>query len=194
VTDGVCGLILAAGEGTRFGAQPKLLAELEGRPLLEHAIRAQCAVGELERVVVVLGAFSDRLLNGVDFMRAEAVVCPRWHEGQAASLRYGVRQLRGASKVIVTLGDEPLITPQVVARFVGEPAGARAVYDGRPGHPVVLGRDQIRLVTSLRGDRGARELLGSGPEIELGGRTDLGQDVDTTEDLERIRNEARAIV
>ena len=30
----ICGLILAAGAGTRFGEQPKLLAELEGRPLL----------------------------------------------------------------------------------------------------------------------------------------------------------------
>ena len=50
------GLILAAGEGVRFGSEPKLLAELEGRPVLEHAIQAQCAVPELERVVVVLGA------------------------------------------------------------------------------------------------------------------------------------------
>jgi CTP:molybdopterin cytidylyltransferase MocA len=188
------GLILAAGEGTRFGPQPKLLAELDGRPLVEHAIRAQCAVPELERVVVVLGAHAEQLRARVDFQRASVVVCESWQEGQAASLRTGLSELRDASKVIVTLGDEPLITSALVARFLGEAPGTRAVYKGRPGHPVVLGPDQIRSVMSLAGDRGARDLLRDGVRIELGGAGGAGHDVDTTEDLERMRNEARAIV
>jgi molybdenum cofactor cytidylyltransferase len=188
------GLILAAGEGTRFGPEPKLLAELHGRPLVERAVRAQCAVPEIEQVVVVLGAHAERLREQVDFQRADVVVCDRWREGQAASLRRGLETLREAEKVIVTLGDEPLISPEVVARFVGEPPGTRAVYNGRPGHPVVLGSDQIRQVMALAGDRGARDLLAGGPEIELGGAGDVGGDVDTKEDLERMRNEARAIV
>jgi CTP:molybdopterin cytidylyltransferase MocA len=187
-------LILAAGEGTRFGPELKLLAELDGRPLLEQAIRAQCAVPELERVVVVIGAHAEQLVEQVEFGRAEPVVCETWSQGQAASLRRGVEELRDAAKVIVTLGDEPLITPQVVARFVSEPPGTRAIYDGRPGHPVVLGPDHLRALLSLTGDRGARELLAGGRQIELGGLGDIGRDVDTTEDLERIRNEARAIV
>ena len=190
----IAGLILAAGEGTRFGPEPKLLAELDGRPLVEHAIRAQCAVPQLERVVVVLGAHAEELRLRVDFARAEVVECESWHEGQAASLRRGLSALRDASKVIVTLGDEPLITSELVARFVAEPPGARAVYNGRPGHPVVLGPDQIRRVMSVDGDRGARDVLGDGPRIELGGGEDLGRDVDTKADLERMRNEARAIV
>lgn len=190
----LCGVILAAGEGTRFGPEPKLLADLRGRPLLEHAIRAQSRVRELERVVVVLGAHADAIRERVDFMRAEVVVCERWREGQAASLRRGLEECRDAEKVIVTLGDEPLITPEMVARFTSEPPGTRAVYGGRPGHPVVLGREHIRAVMSLIGDRGAGQLLGGGAEIELGGPHDRGRDVDTTEDLERIRNEARAVV
>jgi molybdenum cofactor cytidylyltransferase len=190
----VAGLILAAGAGTRFGPEPKLLARLDGRPLLEHAVCAQCAVGQLERVVVVLGAFAEQLLETVQFGRAEPVVCEAWREGQAASLRCGVAELGGAAKVIVTLGDEPLIGPGVVARFVSEPPGTRAVYDGRPGHPVVLGPDHLRALMTLTGDRGARDLLAGARKIELGGLGDIGRDVDTTEDLERIRNEARAIV
>jgi molybdenum cofactor cytidylyltransferase len=192
--DVIGGLILAAGEGTRFGPEPKLLAELRGRPLIEHAVRAQCSVPELQRVVVVLGAHAEELRERVDFGRASVVVCDNWREGQAASLRRGLTELRDASKVIVTLGDEPLLTPEVVARFVTAPPGTRAVYNGRPGHPVVLGPDQTRRVMSLSGDRGARDLLGGGPQIELGGPEDIGRDVDTTEDLERMRDEARAIV
>ena len=190
----IAGLILAAGGGVRFGPEPKQVAEFNGRPLLEYAIAAQCAVPELERVTVVLGAQAEQVMRNVDFMRAKPVVCTQWRKGQAMSLRRGLEELRDAEKVLVTLGDQPLITPTVVARFVGEAPGTRAVYNGRPGHPVVLGREQIDAVMSLTGDRGARDLLRDCAEIELGSLGDLGRDVDTPEDLERLRDEARAVV
>jgi molybdenum cofactor cytidylyltransferase len=187
------GLILAAGAGTRYGEEPKLLAELDGRPLLEHAIRAQCAVPELERIVVVLGAHAQELLEAVEFLRGEPVVCENWGEGQAASLRCGAAALGDEGKVIVTLGDEPLLTPQVIARFLGEPAGTRAVYGGAPGHPVVLGPEQLDALMRLTGDHGARGLLEGGPTIECA-EWCSGRDVDTPNDLEAIRHEARAIL
>jgi CTP:molybdopterin cytidylyltransferase MocA len=192
----ICGLVLAAGAGTRFGERSKLLAELDGRPLLEHAVAAQCAVPELERIAVVLGAFASDVLARVDFMRAEPVVCPRWNEGQALSLRCGIEHLSSAgdvSRVIVTLGDQPLVSPELIARFLGEPPGTRAVYGGVPGHPVVLGPVQLRAIGGLRGDQGARELLRGGYRIECGDSSAV-RDVDTPEDLEAIRHEARAVL
>ncbi len=187
------GLVLAAGGGVRFGADSKLVAELNGRPLLQWAVAAACGVGELERVVVVLGSRADDVLRAVRFGRAETVVCADWANGQAASLRCGLDALAGASKVIVTLGDAPLVTSAVISMFVSEPGGTRAVYDGRPGHPVVLGVDQIAALQSLQGDRGARDLLGGHPVIEVG-HLCSGRDVDTPEDLEAIRDETRASI
>lgn len=182
----IAGLILAAGAGSRYGPSSKLLAQLAGRPLLEHAIEAQCSVPELERVVVVVGAHSAAVLGAVDFMRSEPVVCERWSEGLSASLRRGSEALAGAERVIVTLGDEPLMTPQVIARFLDAPLGAQATYGGRPGHPVVFGPEHLRAVRGLRGDRGARELLRAAARIECG---DLGAggDIDTAGDLEAVR-------
>ena len=192
----ICGLVLAAGAGTRFGERSKLLAELDGRPLLEHAVAAQCAVGQLERVAVVLGSSAEEILGRVDFMRAESVVCPGWSEGQSASLRCGIEFLTReteVSRVIVTLGDQPRVSPALIARFVNEPPGTRAVYDGVPGHPVVLGPVQLRAIGGLRGDKGAREVLKGGPTIECGDSSAV-RDVDTPEDLEAIRHEARAVL
>ena len=189
------GLILAAGAGTRFGDQAKLLAELDGRPLLEYAVAAQCEVAALERIVVVLGARAEEVRERVDLWRAEPVICADWHKGQAASLRCGVAALTvaGVTKVIVTLGDEPLLTPELVCRFVDQPGGTRAVYDGRPGHPVVLGAEQLQALSELAGDRGARGLLHGGRVIECG-HLSSGRDVDTPDDLEAIRDEARAVI
>jgi molybdenum cofactor cytidylyltransferase len=187
------GLILAAGAGTRFGEAPKLLAQLDGRPLLEWAVRAQCEVAALSEVVVVLGARASEVLARVEFGRARAVVCEDWEAGQAASLRRGLQELGAFCKVVVTLGDQPLITAALIARLAGEAGGTRAVFDGRPGHPVVLGPRQIAGLRSLRGDHGARDVLRGGPVIEAG-HLCSGRDVDTPDDLEEIRLEARAVI
>jgi molybdenum cofactor cytidylyltransferase len=181
--------VLAAGAGKRFGAEPKLLADLDGRPLLEHALSAPCAVAELERVVVVLGAHAEEIVAAVDFMRAEPVICERWQDGLSASLRCGLDALPGCERVIVTLGDEPLISPDLIVRFLHAPPGSRATHGGRPGHPVVLGPDQIRAIQGLTGDRGARALLAGGLTIEFGDGG-VGGDVDTVADLEAVRRRA----
>jgi molybdenum cofactor cytidylyltransferase len=190
------GLVLAAGGGTRFGASPKQLADLHGRPLLEWAVRAQCSVAGLERVVVVLGSHASDIRGGVDFGRAETVVCDEWASGQAWSLRRGVAALSAGgavSSVVVTLGDAPLVTPEVIRLFVDAPPRSRAVYGGRPGHPVVLGPEEIAALSSLAGDEGARGLLRGGPELEVG-HLCSGRDIDTPEDLEEVRDEARAVL
>jgi 2-C-methyl-D-erythritol 4-phosphate cytidylyltransferase len=49
------GIVLAAGAGTRFGGT-KQLAELQGRPLLEHAVRTMSLAPDVGRAVVVLGS------------------------------------------------------------------------------------------------------------------------------------------
>lgn len=193
----IAGLILAAGDGTRFGPKSKLLADLHGRPVLDHAIAAQCAVPDIQRVVVVLGPRAEEVLEAVDLMRAEPVICPDWHDGQAASLRCGMTALveeAGATRVVVTLGDEPLIGSATVARFAGEPPGTRAVWHGRPGHPVVLGPTHLAAIRALTGDRGARDLLRGAVEIECAEMGGAGNDIDTPEDLEAVRDEARAIL
>jgi CTP:molybdopterin cytidylyltransferase MocA len=187
------GLVLAAGAGSRFGDEPKQLAELQGRPLLEWAVRAQCDAPALQRVVVVLGSAASRIRETVDFGRAEVIVCPDWDTGQSTSLRFGLASLAGADTVVVTLGDAPLLPASLVERFAGEPAGTRAVYDGRPGHPVVLGAEHIAALTGVDGDVGARGLLRRTREIEVG-HLCSGRDVDTPEDLEEVRNEARAVL
>ncbi len=80
--------MLAAGAATRFGSH-KQIALLDGVPLLEHSLRA-IAAAPVDRVVVVLGAGADEIVARVDLHGAEPIVCPRWEEGQSASLACGL--------------------------------------------------------------------------------------------------------
>jgi molybdenum cofactor cytidylyltransferase len=186
----VAGLVLAAGAGTRFGGR-KQLAELDGRPLLEHALAAM-ANAPVEPVAVVLGADAGEIAAAIDMQGAEPIVCQEWDEGQSASLRMGIEALEhaGAGAVVVTLGDQPRIAPEAIAAIVAARAPAeadvvRATYDGTPGHPVLLERSLFDAVRALRGDTGARDVLRSARVVDVAcdGMGDPA-DVDTPNDLE----------
>jgi molybdenum cofactor cytidylyltransferase len=175
------GLVLAAGEGRRFGG-PKQLARVDGRPLVEHAL---AALRGLDRVVVVLGARAEEIRSGADLAGAEVVVCPDWAEGMGASLRHGLAAVAGADEVVIVLADQPFITPAVVARVLAAAGdAARATYGGAPGHPVVLRRALLDRAGELRGDAGFRGAAMT--EVECGDLADP-TDIDTQADLEVVR-------
>jgi molybdenum cofactor cytidylyltransferase len=181
----VGGLILAAGEGRRFGAT-KQLAELRGRPLLEYALEAMVGVSPR---VVVLGHDADAIRARVDLHGATVVVCEDWASGQSASLRAGLAALDGCDAVVVVLGDMPGITAEAIAAVTaagGDADAVRASYDGRPGHPVLLRRALLERAGELRGDTGFRDLLADATvrEVEIGGLADPA-DIDTREELAR---------
>ena len=181
--------MLAAGAATRFGA-PKQLADLDGVPLLEHALRTMTAA-PVGRVVVVLGSAADEVAAGVDLHGADPVVCGRWEEGQSASLACGLAELADCEAVVVTLGDQPRVSPDAIRRVISSRNGAsavRATYNGNPGHPVLLERSLFEQLRNVSGDRGARNLLLSVqvldvPCDDLGG----GEDVDTPAELDALR-------
>jgi molybdenum cofactor cytidylyltransferase len=82
------GLILAAGEARRFGAQ-KLLARLDGRPLVQHVIDAANA-SSLEDIVLVVGANAEELVAQLDVGRTRVVGNPDPARGLASSLQVGL--------------------------------------------------------------------------------------------------------
>lgn len=185
------GLVLAAGAARRFGA-PKQLAPLEGRPLLEHALAAMASVAGIERIAVTLGARGEEIAARIDLHGAEPVLVAGWEEGQAASLRAGVAALAPhVDAIVVTLGDQPRVGGDAIARIAAEAQGpapaARAVYGGVPGHPVLITRPLFAAVAGLRGDAGARDLLRQAGALEVECGAGAVLDVDTPAQLEALR-------
>jgi CTP:molybdopterin cytidylyltransferase MocA len=173
------GLLLAAGAGRRMG-RPKALVDTWLVDAVTVLREGGCA-----QVTVVLGAAADvarPLLEGYD---VKVVVAADWAEGMGASLRTGLQSLTGnATAALVTLVDLPDVGADVVRRLLDRPVSAdtltRAVYDGTPGHPVLLGRDHwAGVIDSATGDQGARTYLG-GHDVALVECGDLatGRDVD----------------
>jgi molybdenum cofactor cytidylyltransferase len=197
-------VVLAAGAGSRMPGSQKLLLEVDGRPMVQHAIEA-ASEGGCHQVVVVYS--SDQVKKAVGDT-AELVYNPAASTGMASSLRIGLRALRPEIEAaVVVLGDQPLVGSRTIAallrswrregsrpavavskprkRTVGTNPTAESGRRWTP--PVVLAREMWEQLYALKGDAGARQILDGHPElldiVPAPGRPD---DIDTPEDYAKI--------
>jgi molybdenum cofactor cytidylyltransferase len=187
-------VILAAGASRRMG-EPKQLLPVRGRPLLATALAAACD-SQLDEVVVVLGAHADEIRRSVRLGRARVVVNPDHAQGMSTSLKAGIAALGvNVARVVVILGDQPDISPEVVDRLLqtqatsGLPAAALS-FDGLLHPPVVLARELWADIEALEGDVGCRALVRAHPELVAAVVADRPGghpvDIDTREDFELL--------
>jgi len=185
-------IVLAAGAGSRFGGG-KLLAELAGRPLLDHVLEAIAAAG-LGETIVVVGPGSRELEAIAASRGARTVLNPAPERGLSSSVRVGLATIAaGYDAALVTLGDQPQTSAAAIGALLDAPlvAGREIVvprYAGGGGaNPVLLLRPAWSLAATLDGDRGFGALIRQHPElvVEVALPGD-NPDVDTPADLARI--------
>jgi CTP:molybdopterin cytidylyltransferase MocA len=170
--DRIIGVLLAAGAGRRAGGPKALRVDPDGTSWLLRSIMV-LREGGCDAVVVVVGSEADRatdVLASAGFAAdpgLTVVNAPDWQQGMGSSLRHGLlaAQRYHVAAVLVHLVDLPDVTPEVVRRVLRKaPLGpavlARATYGGRPGHPVLIGRDHLpSIMMDLGGDTGAKDYL-----------------------------------
>jgi CTP:molybdopterin cytidylyltransferase MocA len=192
VTGQVAGILLAAGEGSRLG-QPKALVELGGHTLAERGVTL-LRQGGADPVLIVTGAVP------LSMATAHTVYNPEWRTGMGSSLAAGLRALMAdagddCGAAVIALADQPLVGATAVRRLIAAyqdgASVAVAAYDGKPRNPVLIAREHWDSVIELAtGDTGARPFLRAHPELVTlveCGDTGSAYDVDTPEDLARVR-------
>jgi molybdenum cofactor cytidylyltransferase len=196
----IAAIVLAAGRASRFRAaggqeETKLVAKLDGEPIVRRVVRAALAA-RTRPVVVVVGHAREAVETALSGLAVQIAFNPDFASGVASSLRTGLTAL--APKIdgaVILLGDMPKVEPTLidalVEAFDARPEAAVAVPmrgDGQRGNPVLLGRKLFYPAMRLSGDEGARRLLASLPLTELievpANSWDLSFDVDTPCHLE----------
>ncbi|WP_336966723.1 nucleotidyltransferase family protein [Sphingobium aquiterrae] len=168
--DRVAAILLAAGTSRRFGVADKLLAPLDGQPLVAHAAATVAAMGFAHRIAVCASqdvAVSALLSSaGFDIARIGADGPDGHWPDMAASLARGVAVAEGldVDAVLLCLGDMPFITGEHLAALLAAhgamPAAVTASSDGYAAMPPALfGRGSFAALQAMRGDRGGRALL-----------------------------------
>ena len=199
-TSGVVAIVLAAGRGTRFGESPKLLAMLNGKPLVHHAVEIALAAGL--PTLIVLGHREAEIRAALADVPVTFVSNPAYAEGLSTSLKAGFAALpASATGAIVLLGDMPLLTRELLDRLIaawtdaGHPSAVIPVARERRGNPVLLSRRLSADIAALTGDSGAGPLLRSLDDILELPIEEPGVllDIDTPEDWDRAEAMHRAI-
>jgi len=191
-------IVLAAGRSTRMGGPNKLLAEINGRPLVRIAAEEALA-SKARPVIVVTGHQRERVEAAVRGLDVVLVHNPNFAGGLSTSLKAGIAAVPAdADGIIVCLGDMPQVDAKLIDRLLSafDPEkGALVVVptiDGKRGNPVVWSRRFFPELAALDGDTGARHLIASYPEavteVPLTGNAAL-VDVDTPDALTAVKAE-----
>ena len=162
----VSALVLAAGRSTRMGPVNKLLEPIDGRAMV-RAVVEQLEGSSVRSIVVVTGHEAERVAEALAGTGARLVHNPGYREGLSGSLRAGLGALpESAEAAIVCLGDMPLVASRHVDKLVAafDPAEGREVcvpvHEGKRGNPVLFARRFFEEMAAVRGDVGARHLIG----------------------------------
>jgi CTP:molybdopterin cytidylyltransferase MocA/SAM-dependent methyltransferase len=188
--DGVVAVVLAAGAGSRFGGG-KLLASLDGRPVLQHVLDrlAESGVGE---TVVILGDDAADVEAAMDWGAVRRVRNPDPSRGLSSTLQVGIAAIDDAvAAALIVLGDQPRVPVKAIRALLAAPAPdddrpiVVPVYpDDRGRNPVLLGRSAFGLVADTTGDRGLGPIIAAHPElireVPVSG---VNPDIDTRADL-----------
>jgi CTP:molybdopterin cytidylyltransferase MocA len=184
----IAAVILAAGEGKRFGG-PKALARLGDITFLEaivHNLREIAA-----DIVVVGGASFDKVEKEAVRLGARAIFNPDWPKGQFTSLKTGLKAISDDAAAMVILVDHPLVEPEtyrvLLAVFKNNPDNIMIpVTNGRRGHPLIIPSKFRSEILDAPDDSNLRDILKNHSadivEVDI---DDAGilRDIDTPRDL-----------
>lgn len=193
-------LILAAGQSRRMGKENKLLAQVDGKPMVRHVADA-VAASKATSTTVVLGHEADAVRAALADLKPSYAYNPDYAEGLSTSLKAGLAAVGDVvDGVIVCLGDMPRIGTATIDRMIAafDPVEGRSIVvptrRGKRGNPVLFAKRFFEEMGGVSGDVGARHLIGNhediAVEIEVDDESVL-TDVDTPEALARIRESGR---
>lgn len=189
----VAGVLLAAGRSERFGERNKLLAPLDGEPLVRHAARALVAA-DLADAVAVVGHEADQVRAALDGLDVEFATNPDTAAGQATSVAAGIEQVRKRhDAALFALGDMPRVRPESVGALIaayrsGAGTALAAAHEGGRGNPVLFDARHFDALADGGDDVGGRDVLLTADDAALVETGDPGVrlDVDTPADLQDL--------
>ena len=111
-------IILAAGKGTRMGGDsPKVLANLAGKPMIQHLVDTVDAFPK-SKTSIIVGYKSKEVESGIISSKKISFIKQKKQLGTAHAVKQALPVLRKNSISVVLYGDAPLITKSTLNRLI----------------------------------------------------------------------------
>jgi len=190
----IIGILLAGGTSSRFGSCNKLLAEIDGKPLIRNSL-GTVLNAPVDQILVVLGHEADAIQQALAGFDVNFVRNGAYAKGLSTSVKCGVRAARDADAAVFLPGDMPDVGASSVALLVDAYRGGlgtalAAAYRGSRGNPVLFDHSHFAALTAIAGDTGGRSVFAKANDRALIETSDPGvrHDIDSLDDLQRRRN------
>ncbi|MHC1741041.1 MAG: NTP transferase domain-containing protein [Anaerolineaceae bacterium] len=162
---GVAGVILAAGESSRFG-QPKQLLTFRGKTFIENVIETALNT-RVSPIIVILGANSQEILEIIEKYKNRVVIVenPDWQSGQSSSIRIALSAINGKCEaVLFLLVDQPQVSSELIDSLVNHFADFHdqilaPFFGEKRGNPVLFDNTCFSDLKRLTGNQGGRVLF-----------------------------------
>lgn len=192
----IAAILLAAGRSRRMGKINKLLEDVYGIPMIARVAEALQA-SQAEPVIAVTGHEAERIGKALQKHRFTRVHNPDYADGLSTSLVAGLGQLPpDCDGFLVCLGDMPTLGPEIIDRLIAafSPQDGRRIcvptFNGKRGNPVLWDRSFAESMAELKGDVGAKHLIGENEDVVAEVAMDdaaVLSDIDTPAALAQLR-------
>jgi molybdenum cofactor cytidylyltransferase len=191
VYEPVAGVILAAGGSKRMG-EPKQLLNWRGQTLIRHVIK-NAIKAKLSPIIVVLGAYHERIKQEIVDLPVKVVKNDDWRKGQSCSVRAGLDAITDEiGAAVFLLADQPMISSSILQALVKLHAETLAAIvaprvHGQRGNPVLFDRATFPDLRNIHGDMGGRALFASYEIAHLDvDDPQILYDIDTIDDYKEL--------
>jgi len=162
----ITGILLAAGQSSRFGSN-KLLHRLSSG--MEVGLQSAHNLGRvIENLVVVVSGEDKEFYRLLDQDGFNVARCNNTCRDLSDSLKTGITTTMDADAWVIALADMPFIHSEVyegVVRKLEEGQSlVRPRFQGRAGHPAGISKLHRNKLLEITGDKGARTIFESNPD------------------------------
>lgn len=199
-------ILLAAGQSSRFEDGAKLTHLINGKPLIAWSL-APLIESKFEQIIIVTGGHAkviNSLLTPFETQQENITTIHNetYNEGMSTSIASGMSLIKSNIEgVFICLADMPMIKVEIFTKLSNtyeeerdkqsNKTIFRPAYEGQPGHPVLFRKKHFSNLSSLDGDKGAKELIQQNKdELKLisVNSSDILIDIDKKEDLYKLQS------
>jgi molybdenum cofactor cytidylyltransferase len=188
-------VVLAAGKSSRMRGSNKLLATIQGKPMIRRVVQAALE-SKADEIIVVVGWEGEKIRAALAGLPCRIAPNRNYEDGQSSSVKVGLRDVSTSARAVLILpGDVALIDARSINMVIEKYVQGRckiviAAHQGKHGHPILFDKQLFPEILRINEETLGLKAVVKKHESEIclveTGSPNVLKDFDTPEDLRQL--------